>query len=194
MKIKLQGGQWMLELIDFGGTFLIFPLTTLQIVGFFWIYGLDNFCLDLEFMSKRKPSIYWRISWGVVTPTLMIILFIYSMINFEPPFYAGQEFPPAYLIMLWLLIAIGLLPLTLWVIHRVIKNLQLQENCAFHTKLINAVKQAFSPSNKWGPADNQLREDWLTHRKMNDEKRREYENNTHHSWFRRKLCILLGKY
>jgi solute carrier family 6 (neurotransmitter transporter, glycine) member 5/9 len=63
------GGQWILTLVDhFGGTFLIFALAIAEIMVIFWIYGLQNFCDDVEFMSKKKISMYWRINWAVLTP------------------------------------------------------------------------------------------------------------------------------
>lgn len=38
------GGQYILGLVDhFAGTFLIFALAIFEIIGFFWIYGLENF-------------------------------------------------------------------------------------------------------------------------------------------------------
>jgi hypothetical protein len=34
----------------------------------FLLLGLENFCDDVEFMSKNKISPYWRINWAVLTP------------------------------------------------------------------------------------------------------------------------------
>jgi solute carrier family 6 (neurotransmitter transporter, glycine) member 5/9 len=88
------GGQFVLNLVDhFGGTFLIFALAILEVVGIFWIYGLENFCLDLEFMTKRKVTAFWRIAWTTVTPGLMIIIFIYTMVKLENPRYMDKEYP-----------------------------------------------------------------------------------------------------
>lgn len=36
-----QGGQWILNLVDFyGGTYVVFALAILEIVGIVWIYGM----------------------------------------------------------------------------------------------------------------------------------------------------------
>lgn len=80
------GGQWMLNLVDhFGGTFLVFFLAILELVGIFWIYGVENFCWDIEFMLNRKVTAFWRISWFLITPLMMIAIFLYSMGKYENP-------------------------------------------------------------------------------------------------------------
>lgn len=88
------GGQWILTLVDFfGGTFIIFVLAIIELIGVFWIYGLENFCDDVEFMLNRRPSLYWKICWGLVTPVFMIIIFLYSIFSFKPLTYNGKAFP-----------------------------------------------------------------------------------------------------
>lgn len=88
------GGQWMLNLVDhFGGTMLVFILAILELIGIFWIYGLDNLCTDVEFMLKRKPGAYWKICWMIITPIFMMVIFVYSMVTYEPLAYGGKKYP-----------------------------------------------------------------------------------------------------
>lgn len=107
----------MLNLVDyFGGTLLIFALAMFEMAAIFWIYGnsrkcyndsflymylllcpgIENFTLDLEYMTGRKTSFYWRICWFLITPVFMTFIFIYSMSNLEPLRYSGWDYP-AYL-------------------------------------------------------------------------------------------------
>ena len=109
------GGQWMLTLVDyFGGTFLVFALAIIEIIAIFWIYGLENICNDLEFMLNRHVTLYWRLCWGVVTPCLMLLIFLYSLVNFASPTYSKLHFPDGYLAAGWAIFAIGMLQLPLW--------------------------------------------------------------------------------
>lgn len=91
----MQGGQYMLDLVDhFGGTFIIFVFAILEVFAIVYLYGkfllfllsfknkceltgLQNFCLDLEFMTKHKPGLYWRLCWGLIMPVLLVVIFIY---------------------------------------------------------------------------------------------------------------------
>ncbi|XP_037302695.1 sodium-dependent nutrient amino acid transporter 1-like, partial [Manduca sexta] len=52
-----------------------------ETIGVFWIYGLENLCLDVEFMLGIKTSFYWRICWAIVTPIMMVIVFIYALVT-----------------------------------------------------------------------------------------------------------------
>lgn len=45
----------------------------LEVVGLMWVYGLKNFCLDAQFMLRNPVSIIWKITWGFVTPFVLIV-------------------------------------------------------------------------------------------------------------------------
>ncbi|KAF2902507.1 hypothetical protein ILUMI_03679 [Ignelater luminosus] len=88
------GGQFILTLVDyFGGTFIIFLLAVVEMFSVMWLYGVDNFCNDLEFMLKQKVGIYWRIMWGLVTPLLLLIIFMYFLVTLTRLSYGPNEFP-----------------------------------------------------------------------------------------------------
>lgn len=48
-----------------------------------YFLGLENFCADVEFMLKRRLGLYWRVCWGVVTPLVLIVIFIYFLCSLE---------------------------------------------------------------------------------------------------------------
>lgn len=70
----------------------------LQIALTIWVYGLENFCWDVEFMLKWKVTNFWRITWTILTPGLMAAIFIYTMARFKAPTYMGIEYPTSALI------------------------------------------------------------------------------------------------
>ncbi|XP_044016724.1 sodium-dependent nutrient amino acid transporter 1-like isoform X2 [Aphidius gifuensis] len=87
-------GQWFVSLVDYyGGTLVAIVVGVLEIISIFWIYGLWNVLNDFEFMLGKRPGIYWRVCWLIVTPTLMIVILIYTGVTYSPPTYDGQEFP-----------------------------------------------------------------------------------------------------
>lgn len=88
------GGQWILNLVDtYGGTYVVFCLAVFEMIGIFWIYGLQNFCDDVEFMTERKVTIYWRLCWTIITPGLMAVMFIYSLVSMTTIKYSGWDYP-----------------------------------------------------------------------------------------------------
>lgn len=64
--------------------------------------GVDNFCNDLEFMSKKKVGIYWRWTWGLITPLVLIIIFIYFCATITRLTYGSASYPDSALCKLYL--------------------------------------------------------------------------------------------
>ena len=57
------------------------------------ILGLQNICDDIHFMVSTKVGIYWRITWGIVTPGVLIIIFIYFLATLTRITYGSFEYP-----------------------------------------------------------------------------------------------------
>lgn len=84
----------MLELVDYyAGSFVVFILATLEITGIFWVYGLENFLDDVEYMLKNRPSAYWRICWAIVVPLLLAVILIYTIVTLRPLTYSNISYP-----------------------------------------------------------------------------------------------------
>lgn len=193
MSLKFQGGQWILTLVDhFGATFIIFALAILQIGGIIWIYGLQNFCWDVEFMLGRKVTLFWRVSWAIVTPGIMIIIFIYNMAMLENPTYGSKQFPTEYLAVGWIIFTIGISQVLVWGIWIVRNDYQkiIDPNKRF--KL--ALKNSFSPSAEWGPKNLKQKEEWMRVKKEAFERRRILIERENHSWFKQKIYLFSGRY
>ncbi|XP_053951001.1 sodium-dependent nutrient amino acid transporter 1-like isoform X1 [Anastrepha ludens] len=179
------GGQWILNLVDyFAGTFIVFSLAFFEVIGMTWCYGLRNFCDDMEFMTGRKVSIYWRFCWGIITPLLLAVIFIYSLVIMEPLTYSTWSYPVSVEIIGWMLLVIGFLQFPLWGIWYLYTHKQ--------TSFGKTIKKGVSPSAKWGPIDPKIHAEWLLHkqylRNMRDEERRKKGL----SKFKQNLFYLIG--
>lgn len=141
------GGQMVLSLVDyFGASTIVYVLGVGEIVGIAWVYGLNKICHDIEFMINRKPNIYWRLTWGVITPLILIVVFIYTLSTTERLLYKDQyEYPtPAY-VCGWLLAAFGILQVPIWAAIAISK----QPEKSIKRKFL----AAFKPMKNWGPKD-----------------------------------------
>lgn len=182
------GGQWMLALVDyFGGSFILFALAIVEVAGIFWIYGLEQFCFDLEFMVGRRVSVYWRFCWTIITPGFMIIIFVYSLIKLEVPKYGSQNQPMSAIIAGWILFSFGISQLLIWGIRLLCKD---RENTTFVYRLRNSIQ----PTLEWGPKNPTDRLRWIAYKKDAIAKRRNQATKSLHSTFQQKLNILLGRY
>lgn len=167
----------------------MFALSILQLVGVAWIYGLENFCWDMEFMLGRKVTPYWRISWGFVTPVFMILIFVYSMITLENPTYASLQFPDEAILFGWLIFTVGASQVIIWFLWVVSYNSE-----STNRGLLQKIQKGFAPSDEWGPKNSKQREEWLRFKSDAIEKRNITIERENHSWMQQKLYLFTGKY
>lgn len=77
--------------------FIIFILVVFEIIAVHWVYGINNFCRDIEFMLKRKTGWYWKFCWTLLIPILLAIIFIYSQTTAKPLKVGSYELPPGFI-------------------------------------------------------------------------------------------------
>ncbi|XP_046408711.1 sodium-dependent nutrient amino acid transporter 1-like [Ischnura elegans] len=161
------GGQYILNLVDyFAGSFIIFILAVCEIVAIAWIYGVQNFCHDVEFMLGFKVGPYWRLCWGILTPLFLIIILVYTIITLEPLRYGAYVYPDIAIGFGWLLLIIGVLQLPLWAMYAMWKH---REDTLWET-----LKAGFKPSSLWGPDNLKIKDEWnLEKERLQAEARRE---------------------
>ncbi|KAK0090513.1 hypothetical protein PV325_012567 [Microctonus aethiopoides] len=138
------GGQFILGLVDFyAGSFIVFVLATLEITGFFWVYGLENVLDDIEFMMKKRPSIYWRLCWAVITPLLLVTILVYTILTITPITYGGISYPNSAHATGWALFTFGAIQIPFWMAYTMLPKWKL----GLSTMIVNT----FTPSAEWGP-------------------------------------------
>ncbi|XP_050671236.1 sodium-dependent nutrient amino acid transporter 1-like isoform X2 [Leptidea sinapis] len=165
------GGQYILELVDhYGGTFMRLFAAIIETIGIFWIYGLENLCMDIEFMLGARTSFYWRICWAIVTPILMIVVFFYAIITTERlVFGEDYNYPQAAYIAGDCLQYIGMAMVPLFIIVALWK---------YRSKsFVETVKTAFRKKPTYGPVDLDKRREWQEFRKNLKYKRSLKERN-----------------
>ncbi|KAL0841250.1 hypothetical protein ABMA28_014976 [Loxostege sticticalis] len=177
------GGQYILELVDYyGGTFMRLFAAIAETIGVFWIYGLENICIDIEFMLGVKCSFYWRICWSIVTPAIMIAVFLYAMVTTENLTFGTYVYPDAAYIAGNALQYIGIALVPLFIIGALWKYRS--------GNFIETVKTAFRKKKTYGPNDEVLCEEW--HQFRSDAKfDRELKRK---NWFHHIGMILIGGY
>lgn len=109
------GGQFIINLVDFyGASFVALVFAIVELMTVSWVYGVDRFCRDVEFMLGRRTGIYWRFCWKFVTPTIMISIFVYFVLTWQPITYHDLEYSPNLTLLGWSIAAFALFQLPLW--------------------------------------------------------------------------------
>ncbi|XP_017760556.1 PREDICTED: sodium-dependent nutrient amino acid transporter 1-like isoform X1 [Eufriesea mexicana] len=137
------GGQYILNLVDyFGGTFIIVFLAFFEVIAISWVYGVDNFLDDTEFMVGSRPSFYWRFCWCYLTPLTLLSILVYFLTELTPIKYNGEYYPTSAYVAGWLLLALGVIQLPIWMLV-----------CRFKQGKEKSCLDILKPTPSWGPKD-----------------------------------------
>ena len=64
-----------------------------QTIAIGWIFGVQKFANCVEQMTGFKPNLYWTLTWGVVAPGVMAVIFLFYCFRWEPVKYGTVEYP-----------------------------------------------------------------------------------------------------
>ncbi|XP_061778570.1 sodium- and chloride-dependent neutral and basic amino acid transporter B(0+) isoform X2 [Nerophis ophidion] len=141
-----QAGIYWVTLIDqFVASWVLLILALLEILGVVYIYGGNRFIMDAEMMLGQKNTSYWfwwRVCWFFISPGVILVILIWSLLTFTPPTYGTVHYPVWALALGWCMVAFILLWIPAIAAWKLIKA---QGNAA------ERVKSLCSPSEKWHP-------------------------------------------
>ncbi|KAM7382349.1 hypothetical protein PAMP_002082 [Pampus punctatissimus] len=76
------GNYWFTIFNDYGATFSLLFIAFIEVITVSYIYGIKRFEKDIEDMLGHRPHWYWKIMWTVVSPLLLITIFIFYIVNY----------------------------------------------------------------------------------------------------------------
>nr|BAC66209.1 hypothetical protein [Mus musculus] len=77
----LNSGQYWLSLLDsFAGSIPLLIIAFCEMFAVVYVYGVDRFNKDIEFMIGHKPNIFWQVTWRVVSPLIMLVIFLFFFV------------------------------------------------------------------------------------------------------------------
>ncbi|TDH14147.1 hypothetical protein EPR50_G00041390 [Perca flavescens] len=143
--ITRAGIYWVTLIDQFAGSWVLLFLVLLEIIGVVYIYEGNRFIEDIEMMIGKKSFafwLWWRACWFFISPCIIVVILIWSMITFTPPSYGGVQFPEWGLVLGWC-IAVFIL---LWVPVIAIYKLMRANGSPW-----KRLKSLCSPAEQWHP-------------------------------------------
>ncbi|XP_034726230.1 sodium- and chloride-dependent neutral and basic amino acid transporter B(0+) [Etheostoma cragini] len=143
--ITRAGIYWVTLIDQFAGSWVLLFLVLLEIIGVCYIYGGNRFIKDIEMMIGKKSFIFWlwwRACWFFISPCIILVILIWSLMTFTPPSYGGVQFPVWGLVLGWCIAAFILL----WVPVIAVYALMRAEG-----SLWKRLKSLCSPAEQWHP-------------------------------------------
>uniref|UniRef100_A0A3B3C1I9 Transporter n=1 Tax=Oryzias melastigma TaxID=30732 RepID=A0A3B3C1I9_ORYME len=75
------GIYWVTLFDNFAGSIPLLTIGLFEMIAVVYIYGIDRFNEDIEFMIGHKPSLYWQISWRFISPVILLIILVFYLVT-----------------------------------------------------------------------------------------------------------------
>uniref|UniRef100_A0A3Q3XG24 Transporter n=1 Tax=Mola mola TaxID=94237 RepID=A0A3Q3XG24_MOLML len=75
------GNYWLALFDNFAGSIPLLVIGFSEMFSVIYIYGIDRFNKDIEFMIGHKPNIFWQLAWRVVSPLIMVFILIFYFVT-----------------------------------------------------------------------------------------------------------------
>ncbi|GFS85328.1 sodium- and chloride-dependent glycine transporter 2 [Nephila pilipes] len=139
-----QGGVYVVQLMDwYSAAFSLMVISLLETVAVSWVYGVDRFLHDIFLMTKKMPSVWWKLCWCYITPATIIALLLFILVNHTAITYNDYVYPSWSIGIGWIIAMCSITPIP--IVGAVIL---FKEKGNFKQKLINSLR----PRPDWGPA------------------------------------------
>ncbi|XP_066939298.1 sodium-dependent nutrient amino acid transporter 1-like [Macrobrachium rosenbergii] len=149
-------GQYVLTLVDhYGGSFILIIMVILEVIAVHWVYGVNNFCRDIEFMLNRKTGVYWKFCWALLIPVVLTLIFVYNQIISGPLKAGSYVFGP---VANACGISIAVVACLMVPIFLVVEIVYRRRNSS--STLWEAVKDSFASTTEWCPKDAAIRQEY----------------------------------
>lgn len=75
------GLYWVTVFDNFAGSVPLLTIGLFEMIAVVYIYGIDRFNEDLEFMIGHKPSIFWQVSWRFISPLIVLVILVFYLVT-----------------------------------------------------------------------------------------------------------------
>ncbi|XP_049586453.2 sodium- and chloride-dependent transporter XTRP3A-like [Syngnathus scovelli] len=76
------GNYWFIIFNEHGASFSVLFIVLVEILTVSYVYGIKRFVKDIEDMIGHRPNWYLKIMWGIVSPLLLLVLFVFYIVNY----------------------------------------------------------------------------------------------------------------
>lgn len=141
------GGMYILQLMDnYCASFsaLIIGLTEVTVISY--VYGVDRFMEDIKCMlgDYPFPKIVWRTFWTIITPGIILVLLILSLVEMKATSYGDYIFPSWTTPLGWVFTMIPISAIPIVALHRLFSS-------EIRQSILNRLRILIQPSADWGP-------------------------------------------
>ncbi|XP_071534342.1 sodium-dependent proline transporter-like [Panulirus ornatus] len=148
-----RGGMYWLTLVDwYSASYTLILNCLCEILVFAFLYGAGRTVQDLQIMTGERISLYWYITWLVIAPVILLLIFVNTMVSMAPASYRGEPFPWWAQGLGWLSALLSMLAVPAYFLYYL--------SCGSRGNLSKRLKSGVTPLETWGPTIESHREEW----------------------------------
>ncbi|XP_048251436.1 sodium- and chloride-dependent glycine transporter 1-like [Haliotis rufescens] len=145
-----EGGMYLYQLEDwYIATLFIIFAGFLECITLGWIYGVNRLSADIELMIGRPAPWFFKVTWRYITPTMLLIVFISTLMKYAPPTYGSYVYPEYAATIGWTIASISCVPFVVMMFVAIYRE---------EGTIVQRFKRSLKPSITWGPAKSSPRE------------------------------------
>merc|ERR1719232_1537315 len=130
-----QGGIYFFQIIDFyTAAISLMYIALFETVAIVWLYGVRRLSDNIEEMTGRQPNIIFKFCWMFVSPVLILVIWIFTLYDYEAPPYGDYSYPWWCILLGWCIAALSILPIPIMAVIAIINA----EGKTFLDKIKNA--------------------------------------------------------
>ncbi|XP_046344922.2 sodium- and chloride-dependent glycine transporter 1-like isoform X1 [Haliotis rufescens] len=143
-----QGGMYVLQLFDnYAATYSLLCIGFVECIALAWVYGADRFLGDIESMLGRRPPNIWSYSWKFIAPIALLVILVFTWVDFKRTKYSDEVFPVWADVVGWLITLSSVLAIPTVAIYKVIQHQRHNDS-----SIIQSIRALAKPTPEWGPA------------------------------------------
>ncbi|XP_049457984.1 sodium-dependent neutral amino acid transporter B(0)AT3-like [Epinephelus fuscoguttatus] len=70
------GNYWMEIFNSYVGSVPLLIVALFEIIGVIYVHGMKNFSDDIYFMTGKRPNIFWKACWMVISPLMLLVVLV----------------------------------------------------------------------------------------------------------------------
>ncbi|XP_022163454.1 sodium- and chloride-dependent GABA transporter ine-like isoform X1 [Myzus persicae] len=146
LPLVTQGGTYLFQIIDYyTSTWSVIYIAFFEVIAVSWMYGGNKMVEDIERITGTKPLWFFKFSWYITTPLLLMFVWAFSLTDYEPPTYMNgtRSFPTWVHVIGWSMVMISLACIPIMSVYTFLHS----EGMTFYQKLNRSIKPR---SNEFG--------------------------------------------
>ncbi|XP_071947888.1 sodium- and chloride-dependent neutral and basic amino acid transporter B(0+)-like [Antedon mediterranea] len=143
------GAYWISMIDSYVPSIGLIMFGLLELITISWVYGIKRFTNDIRSMLgdscfyKFPMFFWWQLNWTVITPSLLLFVLLYNLMNWSEPTYNHEVHPEWAHVTGWFIIGLTLIFIPLVMIYEFINA-----SGSFSERW----RTISRPTANWGPA------------------------------------------